>query len=158
MQQKSKWLSLVVFFFICICVEFLGGWWTASSVLTWYPNLIKPSFNPPSWLFGPVWTILYFMIAIAGWLIYIQPESKNRTRGLWIYSIQLILNLLWSYFFFFLHSPLLGLIDISFLFLSILGTIFTFYPLSKPAAWLLVPYFLWTGFALILNTTLFLLN
>jgi len=157
-KDISRWLVLVGFILVCLLVEIIGGWLTGTSVLTWYPSLKKASFNPPSWVFGPVWTILYVMIAISGWSIFCTRKSNKRKLALIIYGLQLILNLLWSFLFFFLRSPLLGLLDIGILLVSIAWAAILFWPLSRIAFWLLIPYFLWTAYASILNLSIVLQN
>jgi benzodiazapine receptor len=157
-KYSSLWLSLAGFILICFLIEMLGGWLTGTSVLTWYPSLKKASFNPPPWVFGPVWTILYVIIAISGWLIFCTPKSKKRERALYIYGFQLVLNLLWSFFFFFLQSPFLGFLDIIALLVSIIWMAILFWPLSRGAFWLLLPYFFWTCYASILNGAILVLN
>lgn len=154
----KKWSSLFFFLFLCFSIELIGGWFTSSSVLSWYPTLKKASFNPPAWVFGPVWTLLYLMIALSGWLIFLQQKSSLRSRALTIYGIQLFLNFLWSYFFFFLRSPFLGLVDITLLLIFLIWTVISFWPLSRKASLLLIPYLLWTAYASILNLFLFTLN
>ncbi len=133
-------------------VAFLGSLFTRSSVSTWYMTLPKPSFNPPSWVFGPVWTILFLMMAVAAYLIWKKGWKHREVRvALYVFLGQLVLNLLWSVLFFGLHSPLAALYEIIILWLAILMTIRVFYPLSKTAAYLLIPYILWVTFASVLN-------
>lgn len=156
--MKSKWISFAIFIFLCLSIEIIGGILTRTSVETWYPYLKKASFNPPPWIFGPVWSLLYLLIAVSGWLIFIQPVSQKRRQALYIYSAQLLVNLLWSYLFFYLQSPLLGLIDITILFGLIVWTLISFQYLSRAAAYLLIPYLLWTGYAFVLNAYIFSFN
>lgn len=133
-------------------VAFLGSLFTMSSVSTWYATLPKPSFNPPSWVFGPVWTILFLMMAVAAYLIWKKGWKHREVRvALYVFIGQLALNLLWSVLFFGLHSPLAALYEIIILWLAILLTILVFYKISKPAAYLLIPYILWVTFAAVLN-------
>ncbi|MFH1145837.1 MAG: TspO/MBR family protein [bacterium] len=137
----------------------IGSVFTAPSIGTWYAALIKPSNNPPSWLFGPVWTILYVLMGIAAFLIWKKGLDRKDVRiGLGIFIGQLVLNTLWSIIFFGLHSPGGALIEIVFLWLAILATIVAFYEISRPAAWLLVPYILWVSFAMYLNYAIWTLN
>lgn len=153
--------SLLFFLLLVFLIEALGHWLTMTSVISWYPTLHKPSWNPPPWVFGPVWTILYITIALAGWWVFLNKHTNQKRNSLiafiW-YGTQLFLNLLWSYCFFFLRNPQLALADIILLLIAILLNIRAFYPIYKPAALLLIPYFLWVLFATLLNTTLVLLN
>ena len=156
--RPLKWRALIALLAIIFGIQFIGGMFTDSAVKSWYLTLNKPPFNPPSWLFGPVWTLLYFCIAISGWLVVREPPSEKRRRALVAYSIQLTLNLIWSFLFFYLQSPLLGLIDILLLFAAIVWTISSFWPLSKLASMLLLPYAIWTGYAIVLNISIYWLN
>jgi translocator protein len=157
MTKKSKWLALLVFVLIIFLLESAGSFFTQTSVRSWYPALNKPSWTPPDWAFA-IWSVLYLMIAVSGWLVFCQPSSKKKRRALWIYSAQLFLNLIWSFLFFYLRSPLLGCIDILLLFASIIWVIVRFWPLSRIASLLLIPYLIWTAFACILNINIWLLN
>ena len=158
MKQKKLWISLILFILLTLLVELIGGFWTRGSVTTWYPTLIKPSWNPPSFVFGPVWTVLYIMIAISGWLIYQASDSHKRNVALILYGIQLSLNFIWSFLFFSLQSPILGLIDIILLCFILGLTIFKVWQVRPIAAFLLVPYFIWVMYAATLNSAIWLLN
>ncbi|MFH1826224.1 MAG: TspO/MBR family protein [bacterium] len=147
-------VSLVVVFFS----GFIGQIFTMPSIATWYAALNKPFFNPPNWIFGPVWTILYVLMAVAAWLIWQKGQGKEVKAALGIFVGQLILNSLWSIIFFGLHQPAWALIEILVLWLAILLTIVRFRTLSKLAAWLLVPYILWVSFASVLNLAIVILN
>jgi translocator protein len=144
---------------ICFAVAFLGSLFTFSSIPTWYAQLNKPFFNPPNWIFGPVWTILYFLMAISLYIVWSKnSKNKNKEDAIKIFIFQLILNLLWSLIFFGLHQPLWALITIYLLWASIYMTIKSFYKISKTSSYLLVPYILWVSFASILNLAIVLLN
>ncbi len=158
MKQKKWWISFVAFILICLIVQVIGGFWTKETVLTWYPRLVKPSWTPPDWVFGPVWSGLYVMIAVSGWLVFRVKHSHYRTLALIVYGSQLALNFIWSFLFFSLCSPFLGLIDIVLLWILIMMTIITFWRLSPIAAYLLVPYFFWVTYAVALNFEIWLLN
>lgn len=157
MRQKH-WVSLFIFIALCLSVEIFASYWTNQTVSTWYPKLNKPFWTPPGWVFGPVWTIIYILIAISGWLIYRADHSRKRSIALIFYASQLILNLMWSFFFFFLKSPLLGLIDILLLFLLIILTIIKAWPVRSLASILLIPYLIWVIYAATLNVGIWLLN
>lgn len=155
----KNWLKLII---CIIAVEFIGimgGFFTSGSVDNWYLSLIKPSFTPPSWLIGPVWTILYAMIGLSLFLfLTAKQKSKNKKIGYWIFGIQLMLNALWSIVFFGLHQISGALIVIALLWISIVLNFFAFYKFSKNSAYLLIPYWLWVSFASVLNFALWILN
>ena len=156
MKQKQLWISFVVFILLCFIVEIIGGFWTRETVSTWYPTLAKPSWTPPDWVFGPVWTCLYIMIAVSGWLIYRAEYSHQRTVALMLYGVQLALNFIWSFLFFSLRSPTLGLIDIILLCLLISLTIIKAWSVRPIASLLLVPYLVWVLDATSLNAGIWL--
>lgn len=158
MRHKQAWLSLIFFLVFCFMLEAFASYWTSQTVLTWYPGLNKPFWTPPGWVFGPVWTVLYIMIAISGWLIYKAENSHERTLALVFYVGQLALNFLWSYFFFYLKNPLLGLIDIILLSLFIVLTIIKARHVRPLASVLLLPYLIWVIYATTLNGGIWLLN
>jgi translocator protein len=159
MITKSNIIKLTITLLGSFLAGFLGGMATQTSVGTWYQTLEKPVFQPPSWLFGPVWTILYILIAISAFLVWKKGWNKSLVRkGLILYAIQLILNTLWSFSFFALQSPLLGLVNIVLLLILIALVIKVFYKISHTAAYLLLPYFLWVVFATALNAAIWMLN
>lgn len=137
-----------------------GSLFTSASVGTWYPTLVKPALNPPSWVFGPVWTVLYVLMGIAAYLVWSNPNvmKEEKRRALKIFALQLVLNAAWSVVFFGLLSPLLALINIVLLWCAILWTIVAFVRIARPAAWLLAPYLAWVTFATYLNAAIWLLN
>ena len=124
----------------------------------WYAGLRKPAWNPPNWLFGPVWTALYTMMAFAAWLVWHRGGWAEQARPLGTYLLQLGLNGLWSWIFFGWHRPGLAFAEILALWVTILLAIRAFAPVSRPAAWLLVPYLAWVTFAAALNLALWRLN
>jgi len=144
-------------FILCILIAegagILGSIATFSSVKTWYlTDLVKPSWNPPSWLFGPVWTILFFLMGVALYLVW---TKKNNLFWFWV---QLVLNVTWSYLFFGFHSPSFAFFEIIFLWFAIFKTILEFKKYNKTASYLLLPYLAWVSFASFLNLTIALLN
>ncbi len=147
--------------FISLIIPFLasaiGGFFTSTSVSTWYVDLVKPTFNPPSWVFGPVWTALYLLMGISLYLVWIE-KSKNKDMAFTFFGIQIFLNAMWSVLFFGLQKPLFAFIEIIFLWNAILFTIVCFYRINKTSAYLLIPYILWVSFAAVLNFFLFYLN
>lgn len=124
----------------------------------WYRALAKPSWRPPNWLFGPVWLVLYLSIAVSGWLVWRDVGPEAAAVALAIYALQLVLNGLWSVIFFGLHRPGLAFAEILCLLVAILATIAAFYPLHPIAAYILIPYALWVGFATLLNYSIWRLN
>ncbi len=137
----------------------IGSFFTASSIPTWYSTLNKPFFNPPNWIFGPVWTTLYILMGISLYLILIaKTKNRSKQKPLTLFAIQLALNTLWSIIFFGLKSPELAMVEIFLLWVSIFLTIKYFHPFSKPASYLLYPYLAWVSFATILNISISILN
>ncbi|MFZ1987651.1 MAG: TspO/MBR family protein [Minisyncoccia bacterium] len=138
----------------------IGSVFTTPSIAGWYATLVKPALNPPAWVFGPVWTTLFALMGIAAFLVWEKGLGHRDVKiALGIFAGQLVLNTLWSIIFFGLHSPGGALVEIVFLlWLAILATIIAFYKISRPAAWLLVPYIAWVSFAAYLNFTIWLLN
>jgi len=148
-------------FALCILVPLvigaLGALFVSPSIDVWYSSLIKASFNPPNWIFAPVWNFLYVLMGIAIYLVW-TSDNKNKTLEYILFAVQLILNLFWSIIFFGLHSPFWALIEICVLFLAILANMVFFYEHSKAASWLLLPYLLWVIFAALLNLSIVILN
>ncbi|MDD5331682.1 MAG: tryptophan-rich sensory protein [Candidatus Nanoarchaeia archaeon] len=149
----KSWLKFIISILICQLAGIIGSFFTSSSVNSSYLTLIKPSFNPPSWVFAPVWTILFIMMGVSLFLIW--NKSKKIPIIFWI---QLSLNILWSVFFFGLESPFLAFICILLLWTAILLTIIRFHKTSRIASYLLIPYLLWVSFAAILNFSIWVLN
>lgn len=143
-----------------VMVGWISSYFTASSVKTWFVTLQKPSYNPPSWVFAPVWTTLYILMGIAFFLVW---KSNVLTPGIKIkattfYIVQLILNFCWSVIFFYARQPGWAFSEILILLLMIIITTFYFYKIKKSAGWLMIPYILWVGFATILNYSIWQLN
>lgn len=136
----------------------IAGIFTTEAIPGWYETLNKPSFNPPNWLFGPVWTILYLLMGISLFLIWNKPASKERNLAILIFLIQLALNFFWSFMFFYLNRIGLALLEIILLWISILIMLGVFYKTKPMAAYLNVPYLMWVTFATILNAGYFILN
>lgn len=156
MKQPIK---LFISVLTCELVGIISTPFTIAAIPTWYATLNKPFFSPPNWIFGPVWTILYAMMGISVYLIWVKDTKNKKVQtALTLFAFQLMLNFAWSFLFFSLHNPLLGLLDIVALWLTIALTIRAFYPLSKPATYLLLPYILWVSFAMMLNLSIVLLN
>jgi tryptophan-rich sensory protein len=158
LKKKQLWISFIIFIVLCFIVQIIGSFWTRETVSTWYPTLIKPSWTPPNSIFGPVWSCLYVLIAVAGWLIYRAESSSQRSLALIFYGVQLCLNFIWSFLFFSLRNPMLGLIDILLLSLFIILTIVKTYSFRPLASLLLIPYLLWVLYATGLNAAIYILN
>ncbi|MCM8774798.1 MAG: tryptophan-rich sensory protein [Candidatus Omnitrophica bacterium] len=158
MMLVKNAVKLIAAMGICLAVGVLGGWGTASSVKTWYGILRQPVFTPPDWIFAPVWTALYILMGISLFLMIKDPPGQDTRRALQYFGIQLAANAMWPFLFFGLRSPLYGLLDIVLLWGFIFCTIKYSFKVSKPAAYLLIPYIAWVSFALILNCSIYLLN
>ena len=154
----SDTLGFVAFLAVCLGVSALGGAATATSVGSWYALLEKPSFNPPNWVFAPVWTALFFMMAIAGWRVWRRDGVRKARWALALFGAQLALNLGWSILFFGLRSIGAALIEICVLLLAILATTAVFWRRDRVAGMLFVPYAGWVAFAAVLNAALWRLN
>ena len=136
----------------------IGSLATTSNIQTWYATLEKPFFNPPNWLFGPVWTLLYLLIGLSLYLVWITKTKSSKQRALIWFGVQLVLNALWSIVFFGLHQPWLAVVVILGLLVSIALTMRSFAGFSRTAALLLIPYICWVSFATVLNISIAILN
>ena len=157
MNKITRILAVVV---TCLVIGYFSGMVTRSSVTTWFPTLIKPSFNPPSWVFAPVWSILFVMMGVAAGLVWdrIEAEREAVKKALIFFAIQLGLNALWSYLFFGLRNPMLAGLEIIVLWLMIFETYIQFVKINKIAGYLLLPYLAWVSFASVLNGSIWFLN
>jgi benzodiazapine receptor len=151
-------LGLAGFVALCLLVSALGGAVTATSVDAWYQTIEKPPFNPPDWLFAPVWISLFIMMAVAGWRIWRRAGLGEEKLAFTLFAMQLVLNLAWSVLFFGLQQIGLALVEICLLLITIVATAIVFWRVDRVAGMLFVPYVLWVGFATLLNASLFLLN
>ncbi len=157
--MKKKLIYILISVIICLLIGFLSGYATQSSVGDWYTTLNKPSFNPPNWVFGPVWTLLYILMGIAAGIVWSKGFHHLWVKtALYHFIFQLLLNGLWSIVFFGFMNPLGGLIVILLLLVFIALTYKWFKVVSKTAALLLVPYFFWVCFATVLNYQIWMLN
>jgi translocator protein len=164
-MKINKIFKLAIAIIIPQLFGVIGSLFTVPSIPNWYVNLSKPTFNPPAWIFAPVWTILFIMMGVAAFLIWSAHDKTSERQekmaaklALVIFIVQLALNAFWSIIFFGMHNPGGALVEIVFLWLAILATIIAFFKISKPAAWLLVPYILWVSFASFLNFSIWQLN
>lgn len=156
----NKAVKIVIALMICLMVGYSASVVTRPSVATWYPTLIKPIFNPPNWIFMPVWTLLYILMAVAAGLVWdsIKEQKETVKIALGFFLIQLTLNAIWSYLFFELKNPMLALIEIVLLWLMIYETYLKFVKINKVAGYLLIPYMAWVAFAGVLNASIWWLN
>ena len=156
----QKILRIATVLTTCIALGYFSGMQTKEGITDWYPLLIKPSFNPPNWIFAPVWTILYIMMGVAGGMVWnrLEMEEEKVKKAFKFFVFQLGLNVLWSFLFFNLHNPLLALIEIVLLWLMILETYTLFKKIDKVAGMLLLPYLAWVAFATLLNGSIWWLN
>lgn len=158
-MPNRKLGALAAFIAVSFLAAGLGSAATTSAITTWYPTIIKPSWNPPNWVFAPVWTTLFLLMSIAAWRAWrTATTAAEATKTLWLYAAQLVLNALWSVLFFTLHRPGLALIEIVF-FLALLVTLqVRFARTDRLAAILWSPYVAWVSFATFLNGTIWWLN
>lgn len=159
MNQINNRLKLAISVALPLLAGFVGSIFTTPSIQGWYANIVRPALNPPSWIFGPVWTTLFVLMGIAAFLVWKKGCEKRGVRlALGLFLFQLVLNSLWSIIFFGLHNPGWAFVEIVALWLAILATIIAFARVSRPAAWLLVPYIMWVSFASYLNYQIYVLN
>jgi len=151
-------IKLIASVVICQLAGVIGAFFTTPAISGWYKGLNKPAFNPPNWLFGPAWTLLYFLMGVSLYLVWNKKNSKQKKTALIFFSLQLALNSLWSVIFFGMRQPLIAFLEIIILWLFILLTIIKFFPISKKSAYLLIPYLLWVTFASVLNFYIVKLN
>jgi tryptophan-rich sensory protein len=150
-------LVLIAFVAICLGAGFLGQFATRPALRDWYPKLVKPTWNPPQWVFAPVWTLLYILMGVAAWLCWLQV-GIGYGYWLFVFSLQLLLNLAWSFLFFEIRNLRLALIEVVVLWIWIAVTIAVFAQISSIAAWLMIPYLVWVAFAAALNFAVYRLN
>jgi benzodiazapine receptor len=151
-------VALVLWVGLCLGVAWVGSWVTRPAIPGWYAGLVKPSWTPPSWVFGPVWISLYILMGVAAWLVWRRGGFTAATLPLALFLVQLALNALWSPLFFGLKMPGVALADIVLLWLAILATLVSFWGVSATAGWFLVPYLLWVSYAAALNFAIWRAN
>jgi len=157
-DAPRKWLELTVCIAIVFAAALAASLAMGLSDRSWYESLHKPTWNPPDWLFGPVWSILYLLMVVSAWLIWRERPRPQCRRAIAVFVVQLLLNAVWTSLFFALQSPLAAMADISLLWLAILATIGFFLRIRPLAAVLLLPYLLWVSFAWMLNLAIWRLN
>lgn len=158
MSKVSKYSWLIFSLVLCYAVEWAGSMFTRSSVSGWYQTLNRPGWNPPDIVFPIVWSILYTMIAYSLWTVIISKKEVSKIHAYVAFGVQLILNFSWSWAFFYMQSPGLGLVNIICLVLALIWNMLAFGRISKVAIWLLVPYLAWVLYATALNIAIYSLN
>lgn len=158
MVRVMRIVKLAAAFGISFAAAAIGSLGAADSIPTWYAGLDKPFFNPPNALFGPVWTVLYALIAVSLYLVWAAKTEIDRTRAYWWFGVQMALNTVWSLVFFGMHEMWAAAIIIFGLIATIIGTMYSFWPVSRTAVYLLMPYLAWVCFATLLNLSIAILN
>ena len=158
MNLTRSFIGLGVWIGICFGAAFIGSIFTNSSIPTWYADLAKPSWTPPDWVFGPVWSVLYLMMALAAWLVWRRGGLAAAALPITLFMVQLVLNVTWSILFFGLRMPGVAFGEIVTLWSAILATMIAFWRATPIAGYLLLPYLLWVTFAAGLNFAIWRLN
>ncbi len=158
MTTRTRWGGLAAFLTVCLFAGGLGALATTPQLDTWYRTLAKPTWNPPDRVFGPVWTTLYILMAVAGWLVWSRTGWRSASMSLLLFGGQLVLNVAWSWIFFGMHAPGWAFFEILLLWLAVTATMIAFFRHSRLAGWLLVPYLVWISFAGVLNFTIWRMN
>ena len=156
--EGMRWLGLLFWVGLCFAVAAIGGRWTAGEISGWYRTLARPAIAPPNWVFGPVWSLLYLLMAVAAWRVWLTAPSPLRTWGLTLFLVQLALNLAWSLIFFRLHAIGAALAEVALLWAAIGVTTLFFGRVAPEAAWLMAPYWAWVSFATVLNAAYWRIN
>ena len=154
----TTWIGLTVFIAICLGAGGLGAIATTPEIDGWYKTIAKPSWNPPGYVFGPVWTALFVLMGIAAWLVWKPDGFKSAKTPLTLFAVQLALNIAWSWVFFHFHQPGWAFAEIVVLWIAIVATTVAFFKRQKIAGWLMVPYLAWVSFASVLNFAIWQLN
>ncbi len=157
-MDPKEAVRLILSLGVCLLAAIIGTIFTAPAISTWYASLNKPFFNPPDWVFAPVWTILYILMGLALFLIWRAPKVKHTNEALMLFGAQLIFNIIWSIVFFGFKSLPGSVLAIILLLLLLLLTTARFYTVDRRAAYLLIPYVIWVAFATVLNIAVFLMN
>ncbi|MPM07964.1 Tryptophan-rich protein TspO [bioreactor metagenome] len=157
-MTRRNILKLVISLIIPLAIGFIAGQFTSDAIPGWYASLNKPSFNPPDWIFGPVWTVLYVLMGISLFMIWSRPRSQQRTLAVMAFLLQMTLNFAWTFLFFYYQQMGFALADILLLLASIIFMMIRFHRVSKLSAWLNFPYLLWVSFATALNVAYLVLN
>ena len=152
---NNKYISLTLILLVTFLASGIGSFATSSFKEPWYSEIILPTFNPPSWVFGPVWTILYIFMSVAAWIAWNKSSNK---KVLQVYFVHLFFNAIWSVIFFGFHQIFIALIDLVIILVFIIWLMKIYYQINKISFVLMTPYLLWSSYALVLNTTIFYLN
>lgn len=158
LENPRTWPSLLAFLALCLGTSAIGASLTSESVRTWFPTLERPPLAPPNWVFGPVWTVLYILMAVAAWQVWCRRHEADIRLPLALFFVQLALNLLWSALFFYAQNPGAALVEILVLWTMIVATMAAFLRVRKSAGILLIPYLAWVTFATYLNASFWYLN
>ncbi len=153
--MNNKYLSLGLILLVTFAASGIGGFVTSSFKEPWYSEIILPTFNPPSWVFSPVWTVLYILMSVAIWIVWSKTSDK---KILQLYFVHLFFNAIWSIIFFGFHQIFIALIDLGIILIFIIWLMKIYYQVSKISFLLMTPYLLWCSYALVLNSTIFYLN
>jgi len=153
--MNNKYISLALILLITFLASSIGGFVTSSFKEPWYSEIILPTFNPPSWIFGPVWTTLYIFMSVAAWIVWNKTLDK---KNLQIYFVHIFFNAIWSVIFFGFHQIFIALIDLGIILIFIIWLMKIYYQINKISFVLMIPYLLWSSYALVLNATIFYLN
>jgi len=156
--NTSQILKLIASIILPLALGTIAGMFTSQSIPDWYATLNRPSFNPPNWIFGPVWTTLYLLMGISLFLIWQQDISKERNLAIWVFLLQLLLNFGWSFIFFYFNWIGIALVEIILLWISIVYMLVLSYKIKPLAAYMNLPYLLWVTFATVLNASYYILN
>jgi tryptophan-rich sensory protein len=157
-EAGMRWIALLTWLGLCFAVAGVSGSWTAREISGWFRTLTRPSIAPPDWLFGPVWTLLYALMALAAWQVWLLPASTLRSWGLALFLAQLALNFAWTWIFFRSHAIGFALAEVVVLWAAIGATTLVFSQVAPAAAWLMAPYWAWVSFAAVLNAAYWRLN
>jgi tryptophan-rich sensory protein len=157
-MKASQTFKLAASLLLPLSIGGIAGMFTTAAIPVWYATLRQPSFNPPNWVFGPVWTTLYILMGVSLFLIWRMEASKERNQAILAYGVQLLLNFGWSFFFFYFKLIGIALVDITVLWIAILIMLIRFHRLKPLAAYINIPYLLWVTFAAVLNAAYFFLN
>jgi benzodiazapine receptor len=158
MLALHYYFGLIIALAVCYAAAWLGSAFTRPAINSWYGGIAKPLWRPPNWIFAPVWTAIFTMMAFAGWLVWLRRGEFFVLPALCLFGIQLAFNIAWSAIFFGLRRPGPALIDIVFLWFAILATTVQFWRITPVAGWLLIPYLVWVSFAAVLNAEIWRLN
>jgi benzodiazapine receptor len=158
MTDRARWIGLIGFIALCLGAGGLGAVATTPEIDGWYQTINKPAWNPPNAVFGPVWTTLFVLMALAAWLVWKPAGAEAAAQPLTWFAFQLVLNMGWSWIFFGLHQPGWAFVEIVLLWLAIVFTTVAFFRRSQAAGWLMTPYLVWVSFASVLNFVIWRLN